>query len=432
MTSNRRQASSWQSTGLAGGLPLIWQHRPGPEIVASQLWIRGGSSGDQPGQRGAAQLLAGLMTRGCAEYDAEALADLVEGRGASLRCEASEDSLMLSLKCASSDAEHLLPLLVQMVRGPWLSQDQFELERNLNLQNLQRHCEDPFQLAHDQLRQQLFGKGPYGHDPLGVEQELAELKRDQIAALVPPLGAGGAVLVACGDLPAQLADGIDGALRRFPWSTAAPRYEPGPLATPCDRPIALLEQNTEQLVLMLGFATVPLGDPDALALRMLHAHLGMGMSSRLFVALREERGLAYDVGAYLPARRGATPLIWHLSTSADRAGEATTALLEEWQILLETPLGPAELALAKAKYRGQDAMARQTCSQIAEQQALVFGHGLGEGFISECLERVERLDAATLLAVAQRHLGAPVISLCGPSVALEAAQRAWQSHPLTG
>ena len=161
------QLASWQRTELTGGLPLVWQRRPGPEIVACRLWIRGGSSADQPGQRGAAQLLAGLMTRGCGDYGAEALADLVEGRGAALRCEASEDSLVLSLKCASSDAEQLLPLLVAMARDPWLSQDQFELERDLNLQNLLRQREDPFQLAHDQLRGQLFASGPYGHDPLG-------------------------------------------------------------------------------------------------------------------------------------------------------------------------------------------------------------------------------------------------------------------------
>jgi zinc protease len=424
------QQGSWQSTSLVGGLPLVWQRRPGPAIVASRLWIRGGSSADPPGQRGANQLLAGLMTRGCGDYGAEALADLVEGRGAALRCEASEDSLVLSLKCASSDAEQLLPLLVTMARAPWLSQDQFELERDLNLQNLLRQREDPFVLVHDQLREQLFGQGPYGHDPLGVEPELTNLRPDQIAAVHKPLGEGGALLVACGDLPDQLAESFDAELGRWPWSTSSPTDAPGPPAPPCSRRLALLEQDTEQLVMMLGVATVPLGHPDGLALRLLQAHLGMGMSSRLFVALREERGLAYDVGVHLPARRGATPLIWHLSTSADRAVEATSALLEEWQRLLETPLSPAELALAKAKYRGQDAMGRQTCGQIADRQALVLGHGLGERFVPESLERAERLEAETLLAAARRHLGAPALSLCGPSPALRAAQQTWQRHPL--
>jgi predicted Zn-dependent peptidase len=431
MTQSLCPTGTWQNTTLEGGLPLVWQRRPGPAIVACRLWIRGGSSGDRPGERGAAQLLAGLLTRGCGDYNAEALADLVEGRGAALRCEASEDSLVLSLKCASSDAPELLPLLLAMAREPWLSRDQLDLERGLNLQSLQRQREDPFQLAHDQLRHQLYGQGPYGHDPLGVEEELAAIGRDQISQLVPVLGHDGALLVACGDLGVGLPDLLNPWLGRSPWSTAAPLPGPGPQAPGCSQRFTSLEQDTEQLVLMLGAATVPLGDPDGLALRLLQAHLGMGMSSRLFVTMREDRGLAYDVGVHMPARRGATPFIWHLSTSAERAAEATAALLDEWGRLLEQPLSDDELALAKAKYRGQDAMGRQTCGQIADRQALVLGHGLGMTYVQDTLERAQQLDAPALLAAAQRRLTQPALSLCGPPQALAAAEQAWQGHALS-
>lgn len=399
--------------------------------MACRLWIRGGSSGDRPGERGAAQLLAGLLTRGCGTYNAEALADLVEGRGAALRCEATEDSLVLSLKCASSDAPELLPLLLSMAREPWLESDQLDLERGLNLQSLQRQREDPFQLAHDQLRHQLYGQGPYGHDPLGVDEELAAIGREQISKLVPVLGQDGAVLVACGDLGVDLPDLLNPWLMRCAWSTTPPLPGPGPQAPACSERFTHLEQDTEQLVLMLGAATVPLGDPDGLALRLLQAHLGMGMSSRLFVTMREERGLAYDVGVHMPARRGATPFIWHLSSSAERAAEATTALLDEWSRLLEQPLSDDELALTKAKYRGQDAMGRQTCGQIADRQALVLGHGLGWTYVQDTLERAQQLDAQALMAAARRRLTTPALSLCGPPQALAAAEQAWQTHDLS-
>lgn len=431
MTQSPYPTAAWQNTTLEGGLPLVWQRRPGPAIVACRLWIRGGSSGDRPGERGAAQLLAGLLTRGCGHYNAEALADLVEGRGAALRCEATEDSLVLSLKCASSDAPELLPLLLSMAREPWLSSDQLDLERGLNLQSLQRQREDPFQLAHDQLRHQLYGQGAYGHDPLGVEEELAAISRAQISALVPVLGQDGALMAACGDLGAELPDLLNPWLARSTWSTAAPRPGPGPQAPGCSQRFTSLEQDTEQLVLMLGAATVPLGDPDGLALRLLQAHLGMGMSSRLFVMMREERGLAYDVGVHLPARRGATPFIWHLSTSAERAAEATVALLDEWARVLEQPLSDEDLALAKAKYRGQDAMGRQTCGQIADRQALVLGHGLGWTYVQDTLKRAQALDALALLDAAQRRLTQPALSLCGPPHALAAAEQAWQAHAIS-
>jgi len=432
MTNTLQPMANWQNTNLQGGLPLIWQRRPGPAIVACRLWIRGGSSKDLPGQRGAAQLLAGLMTRGCGSYGPEALADLVEGRGAALRCEAAEDCLVISIKCSSSDTAELLPLLLSMARQPWLSPDQLELERDLNLQSLQRQREDPFQLAHDQLRHLLYGQGGYGHDPLGVDAELAALHSEQLAAMVTDLGQDGALLVACGDLDDELPQLLNPLLDNCPWTTTQPSPGAGPGAASSLQRFASLEQDTEQLVLMLGAATVPLGDPDGLALRLLQAHLGMGMSSRLFVTMREERGLAYDIGVHMPARRGATPFIWHLSTSADRAAEAATALMEEWQRILEQPLSEAELSLAKAKYRGQDAMGRQTCGQIADRQALVLGHGLGWSYVQDSLERAQQLDADSLLAAARRRLLSPALSICGPAPALAAAEQAWLRHGLSG
>jgi zinc protease len=418
---------SWSTSTLPGGLPLVRQHRPGAGLLAARLWIRGGSGHDPQGQRGAMQLLAGTMTRGAGQLDADALAELVEGRGAALRAEAGEDALVISLKCASGDGAELLPLLSQMATAPALDPAQVDLERDLNLQNLQRQQEDPFQLAHDRLRQQLYGQGPYGHDPLGVSEELEKLQAHQLRPLVAQLGSQGALLVLCGDLDAALLEPLQSALQRDPLRTSAPRMLPGPAAEAGEW-LALQEQDTEQLVLMLGAATVPLGHDDALALRLLQAHLGLGMSSRLFVLLREERGLAYDVGVHMPARCGATPFVWHLSTSADRAEEACGCVLEEWQRLLQEPLSQEELSLARAKFRGQDAMGRQTCGQLADRQALVLGYGLGQDHVQQCLERAEQLQPEQLLAAARRWLGAPHLSLCGPAPALAAAERAWRQR----
>ncbi|EDY39837.1 insulinase family (Peptidase family M16) [Cyanobium sp. PCC 7001] len=423
--------SRWTSSRLAGGLPLVSQHRPGVGLVAARLWIRGGSSVEGPGMRGAMQLLAGVMTRGCGELDAEQLADLVEGRGAALRSEAHEDALVISLKCASSDLLELLPLLIAMARDPALEDDQVTLERDLNLQNLQRQQEDPFQLAHDHLRRLLYDDGPYGHDPLGVPDELSRLGPGEIRPQLADLGRHGAVLVLCGDLPDPDAvrQCLNAQLALTPWPTAAP--QPAPQPAPL-RPgsagadLALVPQDTEQLVLMLGSATVPLGNPDALCLRLLQAHAGVGMSSRLFVVMREERGLAYDVGVHMPGRCGPSPFVWHMSTSADRAAEALDCLLDEWMELGRSPLNEDELVLAKAKFRGQEAMGRQTCGQVADRQALVLGHGLPATYVHDALAEAEGLAAISLQAAAQRQLEQPRLSLCGPGPALEAAAEVWR------
>jgi len=429
-------AGSWETTRLSGGLPVVLQRRRGPRILAARLVIPGGSSADPAGLLGAHQLLAGLMTRGCGELGADALADLVEGAGAALRAEAHEDALVVGLKCACEDATSLLPLLLSMVRSPTLAGDQLELERSLNLQTLARQKEDPFQLAHDRLRHLLYGMGPYGHDPLGTEADLARIGRADLLPLAQSLGSLGAVLVLCGEPPPRLIELLEDSQGERPWTTAMPMASSAssptslPLPDGGDR-LARLAQDTEQVVILLGATTVPLGHPDALPLRLLQAHLGLGMSCRLFVTMREERGLAYDVGVHLPARCGPAPFVMHLSTSEDRAGEALSALMDEWQATLERSLQEEELHLALAKFRGQDAMGRQTCSQIAERQALVLSHGLPPDCVERELERSGRLTAADLIAAARRWLSLPCVSLVGPPMALDAAERGWRRHALS-
>jgi predicted Zn-dependent peptidase len=240
------------------------------------------------------------------------------------------------------------------------------------------------------------------------------------------------VLVLSGDVPEGVVNLLNTALQGSPWEVPPPASALAPGgAAPAER-ISSLEEDTEQLVLLLGASTVPYGHPDALPLRLLQAHLGAGMSSRLFQAMREERGLAYDVGVHLPARCGPSPFVVHLSTSAERAEEATTCLLEEWRQVMEHPIPPEALALALAKYRGQDAMGRQTCGQLAERLALVLSHGLPIDQVESQLERAGQLTPSDLLEAASRWLQRPSLSLVGPASALQSATLAWKQHPLSG
>jgi len=243
------------------------------------------------------------------------------------------------------------------------------------------------------------------------------------------LGQEGAVMVLAGQIPAEPEQLLLHQLEGQSWRTQAPKRLAGASGL---KQVSLASNvdETEQLVLMLGTTTAPLGSEQALALRLLHCHLGIGMSSRLFVALREEHGLAYDVGVHYPARLGDAPFVFHLSSSSDRAEDATRELLNEWLRLLEEPISDAQLQLAKAKFKGQEALGRQTCSQVADRHALVLGHGLPFDFADRCLLEAEALTPNDLHQAAQALLQGPSLSLCGPQDAIEAATAVWTGHPL--
>jgi len=410
---------------------LILDPIPTAGVMAAKLWIRHGSGSDPDGQRGAHQLLGSVLSRGCGPYDHLALADLVEGCGAGLRCDTHEDGMLLSLKCRDTDADDLLPLLAWMVKAPHLKDEQVNLERELSLQALQRQREDPFHLAYDGWRQLAYGSGPYGHDPLGIVDELGDLTSESLRPLAASLPAQGVVLALSGSLSdgleqqQMLQEGFGSLLQAIPTGNRSdlPARKPD-----SNQRVSLQPQATEQVVLMLGQPSLPHGHPDDLALRLLHAHLGLGMSSLMFRRLREEHGVAYDVGVHHPARAGAAPFVLHASSSLERASLSLKLLHECWTDLLQHNLAPADLELARAKFRGHLAHATQTTGQRAERRAQLRALGLPDDHDRICLEQMDALDGGSLCEAACRHLNRPLLSLCGPGGVIADLAKEWQGE----
>ena len=403
-----------------------------PGVLAAKLWIGRGSSADPIGQRGAHQLLASVLTRGCGSLDAMEMADLVEGCGAGLRCDTNEDGLLISMKCRDLDSPQLLPLLGSMVQDPHLQADQVNLERELSLQALQRQREDPFHLAFDGWRHMAYGSGPYGHDPMGVADELGQLSSDSLRPIAASLRTDRAILALSGSIPAGLLDQLraEGICPKF--KSAEQDLDTKDLS---DQPSLSAEQSvhfhaqsTEQVVLMLGQPTLPHGHPDDLALRLLQTHLGTGMSSLLFRRLREDHGVAYDVGVHHPARAKPSPFVLHASTAVDKAMTTLDLLMLSWQELLERTLDSADISLARAKFRGQLAHASQTTGQRAERRAQLRGLGLPDDYDHRCMEALEGLDGSALRLAASRHLMQPLLSLCGPKSSVESLADRWQQE----
>ncbi|BEV36342.1 insulinase family protein [Synechococcus sp. M16CYN] len=418
------------------GLDLILEPLTSPGVMAAKLWLPFGSALDPTGQRGAHELLASLLSRGCGPYNHCELADLVEGCGAGLRCDAQEDGLLLSLHSTVEEAERLLPLLAWMVHDPHLQPDQVALERNLTLQTLQRQREDPFHTATVAWRELVFGSGGYAHDPLGVECDLKAIKREHLLPLAQRLPVQGNVLALAGSMPEQMQERIleMQGFRDWPHSPEK-RERLIPLyGTQLSRDTIRVESmDTEQVVLMLGQATVPSGHPDDLVMRLLQCHLGTGMSSLLFRRLREEYGVAYEVAVHYPQLAGPAPFVMLASTGVERAKLTLCLLLQTWEELSQNTLTQADLQLACAKFIGQVAYSRQTCSQRAERRVQLRAMGLNDDYDQRCVQAVRTITPEKVKTTCQHRLKQPRLSLCGPTSSLRELERVWleQNQPVS-
>lgn len=398
-------------------------------VLSAKLWIRRGSGDDPLGQRGGHQLLGSVLSRGCGPLDHVQLADLVEGCGAGLRCDTHEDGILVSLKCTQNDADKLLPILGWMLQRPHLNPAQIALEKELSLQALQRQQEDPFQRAFDGWRQLAYGKGPYGHDPLGVTADVEALDQNQLIALAAAINDGGSVLALSGTIPEGLQDILQGWGDGEPQASSQGESAVDNGSQKLGQTSTLNSVETEQVVLMLGQATLPHGHPDDLALRVLQAHLGSGMSSLLFRRLREDHGVAYDVGLHHPARQRSAPFVMHASTGVERAQLTLELLMRSWEELLDSVIEQTDLDLAMAKFRGQLAHASQTTGQRAERRAQLRALGLPDDHDRRCVDQLNSLSGVALKTVALQHLKQPILSLCGPASSLSMLESVWGDGP---
>jgi predicted Zn-dependent peptidase len=144
--------------------------------------------------------------------------------------------------------------------------------------------------------------------------------------------------------------------------------------------------------------------PDRWALELLGAVLGDGMSSRLFVELRERRSLTYDVSTFGTTYADCGTFGIHAGFDPEQAGPLLAAILEQLERVVQEPIGAAELERARAYTRGRLQL------RMEETGAVAAWLGTGESLlpriltVDEVIERLEALTADDLLRVARAYV----------------------------
>ena len=179
-----------------------------------------------------------------------------------------------------------------------------------------------------------------------------------------------------------------------------------------------LEQKTQQSIIMLGFLAPPFTHPDYPIFKLLTTYLGNGLSSRLFVELREKKGLAYDVSAFYPTRLDAANFITHMGTAPENTAIALDGLRSEIARLSEATLSTKELQGAKNKLLGQQALGKQSNSEIAQLNGWYEALGLSRNFDRQFESAIAQITSQQLQQVAQTYFQCPYVSLVGPEAAI--------------
>ncbi|PYN13537.1 MAG: peptidase M16, partial [Candidatus Rokuibacteriota bacterium] len=178
----------------------------------------------------------------------------------------------------------------------------------------------------------------------------------------------------------------------------------------------VIERPAQQAQIMVGYLGPGLQDPLYPAARVLGAALGGGMAGRLFVELRDRRGLAYSTGVLpLPFRVGPTFFVAYLGTAPESLAAAEAGVVQELERVRSSPITADELARAKAYVLGQLSMERRTNGRQARDLAFFEIVGAGWDFPERYARAIEAVTVADLAKAAERLLTRPTIIVLQPS-----------------
>ena len=279
---------------LPNGATLALLPDPRVPILAAQVAVRAGLVSETEASSGVNTLLASTLPQGTIRHSAAELAGRLESLGATLGAATGNNALLVQLSGLAPDLAVLLPLLAEVLAEPAFHGDSIEREKASQLASLRESLEDPLATAFRLARYHLFNGRGYGLPALGTEASLAHLNRLALSAHHSRHFQGtNLVLALAGDFDISeardlLADGIGRLPEGTPWLPPA-------ASTASDFEIeAFLPKK--QAVLALAYAGCSALAPERFALRMIQEWCS-DMAGPLFTRIREELGLAYQVGA---------------------------------------------------------------------------------------------------------------------------------------
>jgi len=406
---------------LDNGITVVFAENPVADLVAGRIFLKkAGSCWDSPAKVGLSHLLATVIMKGTQYRSSLEIAETVESIGASLGADAASDYWLISLKTVVADFPEILALAAEILRYPSFPKAEVELEKRLVLQSIRSQQEQPFNVAFNQLRQSMYADHPYGSSILGTEESVPTLtQQDLLEYHQAYFRPDNLVISLSGRLSLETAvnliNDIFGSWEIPHRSLIAPTL-PVLNAQPYPRVTA---QETQQSIIMLGYLGAGVKSEDYAPLKLLSTYLGNGLSSRLFLELREKRGLAYDVSAFYPTRLGSSQFVMYMGTAPDNTAIAVEGLKTEAERLCQQTLVDYELTAAKNKLLGQYALGKQTNGEIAHLFGWYETLGLGLPFDSDFQEQVSQVTAADAQRVAQTYLQSPYLSLVGPEDKVE-------------
>ncbi len=401
-----------QTTRLANGLTILTEHMPGLRSVSLGIWVRRGSRHETPALNGICHFIEHALFKGTQRRSARQIATESDRLGGHLDAYTSHEITGFALKVVDAALPQAFDLLADMLANPRFDPDDLTLEQGVIIEEMKMIGDTPDELLNELFHAAYFPGHSLGRPIEGTEQTVSSFDRATTAAFhSTAYSPRNLVVAAAGNVThAQLVElatqtfgeGSDG-------SEAALAVGPSPETA---APILIeRKRELEQAHLIIASPWPSARSEDRYAASMLGTVMGGGTSSRLWQSIREERGLAYSIGAGGNTYTDIGMFTIYAGTSPAHLDQVLDLSLQELRRAVSEPVPAEELQLAKEQAIASVLLSLESSSSrvgALARQEIIHGRRISPDDIIKSIEAVSPED---MQRVARSCFTTPTLAL---------------------
>ena len=354
-----------------------------------------GSRHESDTESGISHFVEHMVFKGGERYPtARAVSEAIEGVGGVLNAATDREATVFWTRVPAAELPLAVAVLTDMLLRPAFDPAEVVKERQVVLEELRMYQDNPQEYAQIVFDEVMWPDHPIGRDVAGREETVQRFTADDCRAHLATHARPDSLVVSVAGAvrPEAVEELLAPALRSWAESARPVRPAPQPATPPSPPRLRVARRTVEQATVLLGARSVSYVDPDRFAVDLFNVVLGEGMSSRLFLELRERRGLVYDVHSFVSRLRDTGVAGIGLGCEPRRALTAMRAAVAELERLADGLVDDAELRKAREYAKGRLLLQLEGTSALCEyagQQLLLTGR------ILEPHEVLARLDAVS-------------------------------------
>jgi zinc protease len=389
---------------LANGLKVVLFPDERLPMVQLSLVFQGGLLCESAADNGITRLYTQSLLKGTTSRDAEEIANEIESLGGILYADSGSNSLRIGMGVLAPELASAVALFADVVLRPTFPEAAVEVEKVSQIAAIKAEAAQPSLLVRDLLRRGIYGKHPYGMNLLGTIESVGNLTADALKRYHEKAVRGSAAVMGlAGQFDPETALGLlEEKLGQKPGFDSTVKFEV-PNVEPFASETIVRKDPRNQAILTIGYLVADLFSPDRIPLEVLE-EASSDSSSRFFVRIREELGLAYAVGTSLMLGLAPGVFAVYAATAPESVDQVAEVCREELQRLAIDGLTVTEFERARTKLLAQIGFQKQSLENYAHGLALHELYGLGVNYSEVRQRMLQDCTAEQVQAVARKYL----------------------------